>query len=299
MKKRDEEIRFSDWQEMYQCLCNGVELYNMETGAFVFQYNDAGALCMYNLSTEYVKEIAARAEEDDECWSAYLGTGGNILDDPNNEEYRYSKDSDKQAMYLMPSYDYCQDNYAHSGWISTETYYMRIQKQYNKEDLIQTSDITIRAEGGKKFTFSKEDYEVIAAYVRVKDRHDYAVDVLMNGITGQYPDLANVEEYLISDEEKVDKFAMELDDKINGDTGEIEYNLAEKWIAKESPAYYRVISNKGTEDEQQDDVVISVSQAEAIQAGKWHGDLVTLMNTTISTEYISELQYCKPFSIEN
>ena len=151
---------------------------------------------------------------------------------------------------------------------------------------------------GRGIKLSKDDYEMIAAYVRAKDRHDYAIDVLMNGITGQYRDLANVEEYIINDEKKVDEFSLILDDKINSDTGEIEYSLAEEWIRKESPSFYKAISNKGTEFEQEDTVILGDAQADAIRAGKWKGDLETVDDYVISTEFISELQFVSVYDMD-
>lgn len=151
---------------------------------------------------------------------------------------------------------------------------------------------------GREIKLSKDDYEMIAAYVRTKDRHDYAIDVLMNGITGQYRDLANVEEYIINDEKKVDEFSLILDDKINSDTGEIEYSLAEEWIRKESPSCYKAISNKGTEFEQEDTVILSDAQADAIRTGKWKGDLETVDDYVISTEFISELQFVGVYDMD-
>lgn len=159
--------------------------------------------------------------------------------------------------------------------------------------------ITIKnEETGREINLTAEDYELIAAYVRTKDRHDYAVDVLMNGITGQYGDLINVENFIINNEEKVDKFSLELNEEINGNTGETEYGLAEKWIRKEQPNLYRAISNEGTEDELEDEVILSSAQAEAINAGIWKGTLITTLDTEISTEFISRLEYVVPYDMD-
>lgn len=159
--------------------------------------------------------------------------------------------------------------------------------------------ITIKnEETGREINLTAEDYELIAAYVRTKDRHDYAVDVLMNGITGQYGDLINVENFIINNEEKVDKFSLELNEEINGNTGEIEYGLAEKWIRKEQPNLYRIISNEGTEDELEDEVILSSAQAEAINAGTWKGTLITTLDTEISTEFITRLEYIAPYDMD-
>lgn len=153
-------------------------------------------------------------------------------------------------------------------------------------------------ETGREINLTAEDYELIAAYVRTKDRHDYAVDVIMNGITGQYGDLINVENFIINNEEKVDKFSLELNEEINENTGEIEYGLAEKCIRKEQPNLYRVISNEGTEDELEDEVILSSAQAEAINAGTWKGTLITTLDTEISTEFISRLEYIAPYDMD-
>ena len=151
---------------------------------------------------------------------------------------------------------------------------------------------------GRVIKLSKDDYEMIAAYVRAKDRHDYAVDVIMNGITGQYGDLINVENFIINNEEKVDKFSLELNEGINGITGETEYGLTEKWIRKEQPNLYRVISNEGTEDELEDEVILSSAQAEAINAGTWKGTLLTTLDTEISTEFITRMEYVAPYDMD-
>lgn len=114
--------KFPDWKTMYDYLCAGNDLYNKETGDYVFQYNDAGALCTYNLTAEEASELAAKADKNDEYWGAYLGTGGEVLDDPNNEEFRYSKDEKERDLYLEPSHAYCKENFAKSGWINTKDF---------------------------------------------------------------------------------------------------------------------------------------------------------------------------------
>ena len=114
--------KFADGDAMYKYLTAGNDLYNKETGEYVFQYNDAGALCTYYLKPETAKEIAAKAKEDDEYWGAYLGGGGTILDDPNNDEYRFSKDDYKRNLYLEPSFTFCKENFAKRGWVDTREY---------------------------------------------------------------------------------------------------------------------------------------------------------------------------------
>lgn len=56
------------------------DLYNLNTGAYVFLYNIDGGICVYYLDSEEAYDIAKQAEG--EYWGAFLGAGGNVYDDP-------------------------------------------------------------------------------------------------------------------------------------------------------------------------------------------------------------------------
>lgn len=121
-------MKFDNWRAMYNYITDGNDLYNTETGDYVFEYNDAHALCVYHLSDTEVKELAEKSKENDgEYWGAFLGTGGEILDssERNNDEYRYSDDENKRALYLQPSFDYCKEMYSKDNWINTAEYIMK------------------------------------------------------------------------------------------------------------------------------------------------------------------------------
>lgn len=117
-------MKFNNWQEMYDYLTAGNDLYNTETGDYVFEYNDAHALCVYNLDEDEAKKLSKKALENNEYWGAFLGTGGRILDvfDYNNDEYRYSKDKNMRSLYLQPSFDYCKETFSKDGWVDTKEY---------------------------------------------------------------------------------------------------------------------------------------------------------------------------------
>lgn len=104
-------MTFNCWEEMYEHLKNGCDLYNMETETYVFVYNDAGALCTYNVPEEDVPDLVAKSKEDGEYWGAFLGAGGEVLDDEQYDNYRYSEDKDEKSLYLGPSFDFCKDHY--------------------------------------------------------------------------------------------------------------------------------------------------------------------------------------------
>lgn len=112
-------MTFKNWQEMYDLLVSGVDLYNTTEGIYVFSYNDANALCYYFLDREEAEEIAKQAVEVNEYWGAFLGVGGHILDDTEYECYRYSENEEERALYLEPSYDFCKEKFALDGWENT------------------------------------------------------------------------------------------------------------------------------------------------------------------------------------
>lgn len=116
--------KFDSWKEMYDYLTSGNDLYNVETGDYVFLYNDAYALCTYNIREDEAEELARKTTALDESgWSSFLGIGGTVLDNCEYDKYRYSKDELKQSLYLQPSIDYCKEVYAKDGWVDTKEYH--------------------------------------------------------------------------------------------------------------------------------------------------------------------------------
>lgn len=113
MKKNYET--FTSWEDMYRHITTFGELYNAEQGIYIFEYNNAGALCVYdNISTEQARELAALSKKDGELWAAFLGAGGTILDDSDLYEKRDHQDI--REKYLQPSYEYCQNTFHLNGW---------------------------------------------------------------------------------------------------------------------------------------------------------------------------------------
>jgi len=113
-------MKFENGKQMYDYLCSGKDLYSKSEGVYVFEYNDAHALCTYYLQPEEVADLVEKSKETGEYWGAHLGCGGYVLDNPSCDEYRYVEDEKKRALYLWPSLDFCEGNYSVEDWMDTD-----------------------------------------------------------------------------------------------------------------------------------------------------------------------------------
>lgn len=106
--------------------------------------------------------------------------------------------------------------------------------------------------------------------------------------------LSNLEEFIISSEEKLNAFADALYEKLESDQGEKEYFTAAELIRQCETAFYRIISNKGTEDEQEDEAVLPKELAEKLVM---QDDLTVwaIDGGYLDSEYIDEVEYVRPY----
>lgn len=79
-------MKFNSAEEMLEFIQDGNDLWSESAGLYVFVYNDAGSICTYNIDLTQAKELSLKAELYDEYWSAFLGWGGSIYDEPQNLE---------------------------------------------------------------------------------------------------------------------------------------------------------------------------------------------------------------------
>lgn len=117
--------KFKNGDEMFGYITSGNDLYSKSAGVYVFVYNDADALCCYSLDSEEVAELLEEREKSlfpDEYWEAFLGWGGEILDEweYNDDEHRYSEDWEKRKLYLQPSLDFCNEMFETEDWLDTD-----------------------------------------------------------------------------------------------------------------------------------------------------------------------------------
>lgn len=102
-------MKFYSGAEMYNYLINNGDLYNPNLGIYVFLYNDAEALCIYRITPEEAEKLGEESRKTGECWSAFLGTGGQILDIP-------------ETGGILPSLEFCEKNHKADGWVDTKAY---------------------------------------------------------------------------------------------------------------------------------------------------------------------------------
>lgn len=72
---------FANEQQMLNSIQH-CDLYCAEKELYVFLYNIAGAVCVYRITEAKANELSKKALEAGESWSAFLGPGGQIYDDP-------------------------------------------------------------------------------------------------------------------------------------------------------------------------------------------------------------------------
>lgn len=104
-------MKFESANAMLDIIQSGMDLYNINTGEYVFSYSDKGAIVAYIIDEQYAKELSLTAVETDEYWGAYLGAGGSIYEDGAEVEW-------------------CKEHCNISGWKFTND----LDKEWNKQN---------------------------------------------------------------------------------------------------------------------------------------------------------------------
>ena len=94
---------FRNGEEMLSALMDGKDLYNAETGQYVFNYNECGSIAVYYLSSDRAEELKELSKEHEEYWGAFLGPGGYIYDDPSYEDF--------DEEWSCSNLDWCKEYY--------------------------------------------------------------------------------------------------------------------------------------------------------------------------------------------
>lgn len=102
-------MKFENANAMLDIIQSGMDLYNTNTGDYVFSYSDKGAIAAYNIDENYAKELSLKSVETNEYWGAYLGMGGSIYE--NGAEF-----------------EWCEEHYNIGGWKLTND----LDKEWNK-----------------------------------------------------------------------------------------------------------------------------------------------------------------------
>ncbi|MCR5722395.1 MAG: hypothetical protein K6G72_08635 [Lachnospiraceae bacterium] len=105
-----EQVVFNNGKAMLDLVLLDEDLYNLETGDYVFHYSEDGSIATYSLDIKEAMELAEKALEGQEYWGAYLGPGGWIYDDPSSDFY------DKECPSNL---SYCEEVYSTGRWYKT------------------------------------------------------------------------------------------------------------------------------------------------------------------------------------
>lgn len=107
-------LEFETPKDMLAFLRSG-DLYNPQTGTYVFSYNDRGSICEYNLDEEEVHNVIETKyniyDDDEQYWGGFLPGGGAIYDMPDDEMYEGGS----------TSLDYCEEHYR-DAWVDCMDY---------------------------------------------------------------------------------------------------------------------------------------------------------------------------------
>ena len=106
--------KFENAEDMYQFLLYDGDLYSKKLEMYVFLYNEDGAIAVYDdIDSFDAARLVVKAKSINECWAAFLGPGGKILDD---DTYDRATERDK---YLLPTRAFCEEYFENDDWMDT------------------------------------------------------------------------------------------------------------------------------------------------------------------------------------
>lgn len=129
-------MKFESANAMLDIIQSGMDLYNINTGEYVFSYSDKGAIAAYIIDENYAKELSFKSVETDEYWGAYLGVGGSIYEDGAEVKW-------------------CEEHYNIGGWKFTND----LDMEWNRRKDVEVARKTLRECG----IFDKNN-QLVSAY---------------------------------------------------------------------------------------------------------------------------------------
>ena len=84
---------FDSGKEMLDEVLCGTDLYNEESGLYVFLYNDNGDIASYNLYPQEVEKLREDQKNTGDSWSAFFGVGGYIYENEDAENLYWCEDN--------------------------------------------------------------------------------------------------------------------------------------------------------------------------------------------------------------
>lgn len=107
-------MKFATAEQMLKFINDGNDLYSPKAEIYVFGYNEAGSIATYDIDEEEAIKLSNKAKGgNEEYWSAFLGVGGEIWDDPSHECYKEGQ---------VSNLDRCSQLLEHEDWVLTKHY---------------------------------------------------------------------------------------------------------------------------------------------------------------------------------
>lgn len=206
-------MKFETAEQMLDYINSNHDLYSRKAETYIFNYNEAGSVCIYSIDENEASQLAKKANDTKEYWAAFLGMGGRIYDDRSHDCY-----CEGQATNL----DCCASLLKYEDWVLTEHYLgepmnltVQMPVAIRKEDV---DDIMVCAlEGGINYWCS--NVEVIE-----KEYYgEYASEQISNGGSLR-----------IYDSEEDKSYVLDLEKFLNG------FKI---WVAKGYDRYGAITSN--------------------------------------------------------
>lgn len=81
-------MKFQSAEQMLKYITDVGDLYSEKAEIYIFNYNEAGSVCTYNIDREQAAQLSNEVNNSKEnYWAAFLGVGGQIWDDPTSDYY--------------------------------------------------------------------------------------------------------------------------------------------------------------------------------------------------------------------
>lgn len=106
-------MKFDNAKEMLDYINDNHDLYSRKAEKYVFNYNEDGSICTYDITEDEANELVKQAKAINEYWGAFLGIGGKIFDDVSCGYYQDGQ---------MSNLECCEELIRYEDWIDTKQY---------------------------------------------------------------------------------------------------------------------------------------------------------------------------------
>ena len=108
MLKDKQKVSFKSPEEMLDYITSDSDLYNLETGDYIWKYTECGSIAVDNFSIEEAERLAKESTEEKTYWGGLVGGGAVVYDDPSHELYEEGDET---------NLDYCKGTYNKGIWV--------------------------------------------------------------------------------------------------------------------------------------------------------------------------------------